>query len=283
MNGIVFLALTIIFSSGVALTVKVANTKGLNLWHFLVVNYAVCTGSLMAWGAWQHIGSISPKIWFLGIFVGCMYVVCLWLFDKAMTAGGLALSTTLMRLSAAIPTLGSLIFYSEKAHAYQLVGIALAFLCLPLASREPLLSGNPARNAWHGMAWGALLFIAYGVTDFSFKVMAELEPLADPKAFMIPIFGTALLLTLPSLLKQGKPDNPCLIWGTLLGATNVLTTYFWFKALAQIPGSIAFPTLGLGVIAITTLAGLTIWHEKLRPANVAFLALACIAVFLINA
>lgn len=282
MNGIVFLALTIVFSSGVALTVKVANTKAINLWHFLVVNYAVCTVSLMAWGAWQHIGSISPKIWSLGIFVGCMYVACLWLFDKAMTAGGLALSTTLMRLSAAIPTLGSLIFYSEKAHVYQIVGIALAFLCLPLASREPLLSGNRARNAWHGMVWGALLFAAYGVTDFSFKVMAELEPLADPKAFMVPIFGTALLLTLPSLLKQGIPGKPCLIWGTLLGITNVLTTYFWFKALAQIPGSIAFPTLGLGVIAITTLAGLTIWHEKLRPANYVFLALACIAVFLIN-
>jgi len=61
-----------------------------------------------------------------------------------------------------------------------------------------------------------------------------------------------------------------------------LTTYFWFRALAHIPGSIAFPTLGLGVIAITTLAGLMIWHEKLRPANYLFLGLACLAVLLIN-
>ena len=255
---------------------------GLNLWHFLVVNYAVCTVVLMAGAPGSTSGSISPKIWLLGIFVGCMYVVCLWLFDKAMTAGGLALSTTLMRLSAAIPTLGSLIFYAEKAH-----GLSDNRHCpcifLP-APGEPgtIVSAECARNAWHGMIWGTLLFIAYGVTDFSFKVMAEMEPLADPKAFMVPIFATALLVTLPTLLKQGKPDKPCLLWGTLLGATNVLTTYFWFKALALIPGSIAFPTLGLGVIAITTLAGLTIWHEKLRPANVAFLALACIAVLLIN-
>ena len=282
MNGIVFLALTIVFSSGVALTVKAANHRQVNLWHFLVVNYAVCTVSLMAGGGWRHMGSISPLIWLLGIFVGCMYVVCLWLFDKAITTTGLALSTTLMRLSAAIPTLGSLIFYAEKTNPVQLMGIVLAFGCLPLASREPMHSRNQASEALKGMIWGILLFAAYGVTDFSFKILAELDPQADPKAFMVPIFTTALLVTLPTLLKQGKPKKPSLIWGALLGAVNVLTTYFWFKALAQIPGSIAFPTLGLGVIAITTLAGLTIWREKLRPANYAFLALACISVLLIN-
>jgi drug/metabolite transporter (DMT)-like permease len=132
------------------------------------------------------------------------------------------------------------------------------------------------------MSWGILLFMAYGVTDFSFKILAEMEPTADPKTFMVPIFSTALLVTLPALLKKEKPDKRSLMWGTLLGTVNVLTTYAWFRALALIPGSVAFPTLGLGVIAITTLAGLTIWHERLRFANWAFLALACIAVLLIN-
>ena len=282
MNGLLFLCLTITFSSGVALTVKAANHQQVNLGHFLVVNYAVCTGSLMASDGWRQIEAISWQVWSLGIFVGCMYVVCLWLFDKAITAAGLALSTTLMRLSAAIPTLGSLLFYAEKSSPVQMIGMALAFCCLPLASREPLFSRQRAVKALRGMVWGVLLFAAYGVTDFSFKILAELDPQADPKFFMVPIFCTALLVTLPTLLKQGKPGKPSLVWGSLLGITNVLTTFFWFKALALIPGSIAFPTLGLGVIAITTVAGLVIWHEKLRPANYIFLALACISVFLIN-
>ncbi|MEN8245009.1 MAG: EamA family transporter [Thermodesulfobacteriota bacterium] len=282
MKGIVFIALTIVFSSGVALTIKAANHQRVNLGHFLVVNYAVCTASLMVSGGWRLAGSISPQVWLLGIFVGCMYVVCLWLFDRAITAAGLALSTTLMRLSAAIPTLGSLIFYAEQTGIVQIAGMALAFCCLPLASREPLISRQGATQALKGMSWGILLFLAYGITDFSFKILAEMEPAADPKAFMVPIFSTALLVTLPALFKKGKPDKLSLMWGALLGAVNVLTTYFWFRALAHIPGSVAFPTLGLGVIAITTLAGLTIWHEKLRAANYFFLALACISVFLIN-
>ena len=282
MNGLLFLCLTILFSSGVALSMKAANHRQVNLGHFLVVNYAVCTTTLMPSGGWRHVGSISLQVWLLGIFVGCMYVVCLWLFDKAITAAGLALSTTLMRLSAAIPTLGSLIFYAEQAHFLQIVGMVLAFCSLPLASREPLFSKHGKTKPLKSMMWGILLFGAYGLTDFSFKILAEMDPLADPKAFMVPIFGTALLITLPSLFKQGRPEKDSLLWGTILGVTNVLTTFFWFNALAHIPGSIAFPTLGLGVISITTLAGLMIWHEKLRPANYAFLTLACISVLLIN-
>ena len=67
-----------------------------------------------------------------------------------------------------------------------------------------------------------------------------------------------------------------------LGTTNVLATYFWIRTLTYLPGSVAYPMLGLGVIALTTLASLLIWHEKLRPANYAFLTLASVSVFLIN-
>lgn len=282
MNGIVFLALAVIFSSGVLMTMKVANTLKINLWQFLAVNYMVCSAVLLAWGAWNGLGFHLPVLWGLGVFVGIMYVLSLWLFNKAITVAGLALSTILMRLSAAIPTLGSLIIFSENATWYQVMGIVLTFLCLPLAGREPRPSERGLREVWKGMIWGLLLFTVYGVTDFAFKVQAELAPTADPKAFMAIIFSTSLILTLPRLLKGSRPDNACLIWGFVLGAVNMLATYFWIRTLAHLPGSVVYPTLGLGVIALTTLASLFIWREKLRPANYAFLALSCVAILLIN-
>ena len=70
MNGLLFLCLTVVFSSGVALTMKAANHQQVKLGPFLVVNYAVCTGALMASGGWRHVGTITLEIWFLGIFVG---------------------------------------------------------------------------------------------------------------------------------------------------------------------------------------------------------------------
>lgn len=282
MNGISFLALAITFSSGVAITMKIANAKGLNLGQFLAVNYLVCTVGLLGWGAWRTLGQNSLFIWSLGILVGVMYVLCLWLFNRAISAGGLALSTTLMRLSAALPTLGSLLLFAEQANHFQILGIVLAFFCLPLASKEPLRLDQAGKEALKGMIWGLLLFAAYGMTDFAFKIQAELEPLADPNAFMATIFGTALVLTFPQFFKKDRPSRHCLIWGFLLGTTNVLATYFWIRTLVHLPGSVAFPTLGLGVIAVTTLASLLIWRERLRPSNYAFLVLASVAVLFIN-
>jgi multidrug transporter EmrE-like cation transporter len=99
---------------------------------------------------------------------------------------------------------------------------------------------------------------------------------------MIGIFGTALLISLPGLLRNPQPSTTTLLWGALLGAANMLATYFWIRTLAVLPGSIAYPTLGVGVIAVGTLAGLVIWKEKLRPANVLFLILASLSILLIN-
>ena len=282
MEGVLYLLLAVLFSSGVALSMKAANSRAVNLWQFLAVNYVVCTVGLLAWGAWQTLGDNSIFIWYLGIFTGVMYVLSLWLFNKAISAEGLALSTTLMRLSAAIPTLGSLIFFSETTGFFQAVGIGLAFLCLPLACKEPLHFKKDGKNAFKGILWGLLLFGVYGITDFIFKIQAELEPLADPKAFMATIFGTALIFTLPRLKGLKPPGRSCLGWGIVLGTTNVLATYFWIQALSHLPGAVAYPTLGLGVIGVTTIISLLFWKERLRPANYLFLAMACVAVFMIN-
>ena len=161
MNGVTSIALAIAFSSGVAITMKVANAENLKLGQFLAVNYLVCSLGILGWGAWRTLGFNSPFIWSLGIFVGIMYVLCLWLFNRAIASGGLALSTTLMRLSAAIPTLGSLILFAEQTNLYQILGIVLAFICLPLASKQPLRFDQAGKEAMKGMLWGLLLFAAY--------------------------------------------------------------------------------------------------------------------------
>mgnify|MGYP006282961001 CR=1 FL=1 len=281
MSAIFYLILSIISSSGVALTMKIADHLAIEHGPFIAVNYLVCTVTVLAWGGWEGLGSNSVLIWGLSAFIGAMYVLSLWLFNRAIAAEGLALSTTLMRLSAAIPTLGSLILFAERATLFQIIGIAIAFLSLPLASKEPLRFGRGGRESYKGVVWGFLLFAVYGITDFSFKIQAELEPLADHKAFMTGIFTVALLLTLPRLTRKGLPKL-CLVWGIVLGAANMLATYFWIRTLAELPGSVAYPTLGLGVIIVTTVVSLAFWKEKLRLANRFFLALSSVAILLIN-
>lgn len=282
MSGFVYLFLGVFFASAMAMMMKVADSMNLNIGQFLAFNYMVCSLVLFFSGAWQGYGLDSTFIWIIGVFIGFMYVFSLWLFDKAIASSGLALSTTLMRLSAALPTLGSLIIFSEQANRYQVLGIVVAFLILPLANKECLHFTKFGKEAWKGMVWGGLLFAIFGLTDFTFKVQAEVLPLPDPKALMAIIFSTALLLTLPQLFRGNRPSKPCFFLGVALGVMNVLGTYFWILTLSSLPGTIAYPTTGLGIILVTTLVSLFIWGEKLRPANYAFLVLASLSVILIN-
>ena len=282
MKGSSLLLMTVISSSSVALILKAAGTRKIPIWGLIASNYFVCSLSTLIWGGWQTIAGASPLLWGLSVFTGSMYVLSLWLFHKAISADGLALSTTLMRLSSALPTLGSLLIFREGTSPLRAAGIALAFLSLSLAGREPLRLPKRGQRLNPGITWGLLLFGAYGVTDFTFKIQAELIPDAHPQAFMIGIFGTALLISLPGLFRDPQPSTTTLLWGALLGAANMLATYFWIRTLAVLPGSIAYPTLGVGVISVGTLAGLVIWKEKLRPANVLFLILASLSILLIN-
>jgi len=281
-TGVAFLALAVIFSSGVAMSMKVANIRGLNFGQFLAVNYSVCILWLLSRGALHAQGLDSPLLWCLGLFIGVMYVLSLWLFDRSIAATGLALSTTLMRLSSTLPTLGSLLIFGEQLSGFQVAGILLAFSCLPLAGKEPLRFDGTGKKMLKGIIWGLLLFLVYGLTDFMFKVQAELSPLANPNGFIAIIFGTALCITFPLLFKGKRPGRDCIFWGCILGSTNVLATHFWIFTLAHLPGSIAYPSLGLGVISVTTFASLLFFRETIRPANYVFLILSAAAVCLIN-
>jgi len=178
--------------------------------------------------------------------------------------------------------IGIFILFSEPTTLFQLMGIVLAFLILPLAGREPIQFDLSGKKALSGIKWGLFLFVAYGITDFMFKIQAEFIPSTEPKAFMTGIFATALVLSLPYLKKDVPSLMPCLFWGVILGLSNMLATYFWIRTLQSIPGTVAYPTLGIGVILMTTLATQMLWKEKLRLANYSFLILACIAVLLIN-
>ena len=119
MSSFFYLTLSILFSSGVALTMKAANAGKVPFWPLLGINYLVCTICLLAWGGAQTLEQNTPLTWGLSVFIGTMFVFCLWLFNKAISAQGLALSTTLMRLSAVIPTLGSLFFFFEATNKQQ--------------------------------------------------------------------------------------------------------------------------------------------------------------------
>ncbi len=282
MIGILFIFLAVVASSGLAMTVKTANAKGLPFGKVLATNYLVATLTPLITSGGTISGFDSILIPGLGVLIGSLYVLSLRLFDKAIVVMGLALPSALMRMSAILPTLGSLVFFHEQLNLYQMLGIVLAFSSLPLAGNDPIRFDRAVMFGFKGLKWGLLLFIVYGFASFIFKLHAEWTVNDDPRGFITVIFGTALVITSPHFFKKSDQTKPALVCGGILGITNILATYFLVRALACLPGFIVYPSIGVGVIALTTLAGLYIWREKLRPANYVFLCMAGLAVLMIN-
>ena len=97
------------------------------------------------------------------------------------------------------------------------------------------------------------------------------------------IFGTALLLGwLTILLRREKVQLRMVLLGMLLGIPNVLSTLFMLGALRHLPGMVAFPVNSLGIMILSTLAGVLIWKEKAGRGMVAAMLLAVGAIVFIN-
>ncbi len=278
-----FLLLSICCSVAVAHVFKYAESKHFPTFPLLSVNYFM--GSLIAlWGAGFHLSPESLRSVFgLGIPLGALFVWCFVVFIWTVRELGMVIPVSLMRLSAVIPTLGSIMFFSEQPSGYHLAGLILAFIALPLASREPLLGARWRSVLRKGFGWGLVLFVSFGLTDFLFKVQIEMFPIGNIFELLSVIFPVALLITVTvALIRREKYSRPVVLTGAALGVLNVFSAYFFISALGELPGIIVYPSNGIGIISLSVVVAMVVWKERPALRNYGFFVLAAIALLLIT-
>ena len=122
-----------------------------------------------------------------------------------------------------------------------------------------------------------------GSGDLSLKVFRELFPAESTPGFILMVFGVSSLITLALVILRGvRINRRIVLGGILLGIPNFSAAYFILNVLQVYPGAIAFPLNNIGIIALSTLAGLFIWRERPRRRTWAALSLAVAAVVLLN-
>lgn len=301
-----FLLLSIVCSVSVAHLLKYAEGKTLPTFGLLAVNYLVA--SLVAfvggsselfslrdsqgethlsldafWANSSHLlHRFSAPLILLGMVVGVLFVCNYLLMILTIKRLGVTIPVSLMRLSAVLPTFGSIVFFAERPNIFQLAGIFLAFLSLPLASEERIAFSNLVQIMENGFGWGLLLFLIFGVANFIFKIQRELFPLENPDHFLILIFLTAFLVSASVAVWQKTPITRTVVsFGTVLGILNLFASYFLMKALQTLPGIVVYPTNGIGIIVLSAITSLLLWQERLKRSNYGFIALAATALLLI--
>ncbi len=292
-----FLLLKVVAAVGMGVTLKQADTKGIDRLPLIRINYAVA--AVLAFLAVVATGapSISRPTAILAVVTGGLFVAGLLCWTRAMQAAGLALSVVVMRTAIVIPLLASAIIWQERPGPVQLTGAGLALLALVLvlwdtarpaddSDSAAVPGGTPANRPFHllGKAfWLAALFLVDGLVMIPAQVFRKELPQAENLPFQTVIFVSAFFVT-TLLYYLGRPrvTPGSLRLGALLGAANLGNYLFLVMALASLPGVVVFPVMAAGEVGLAALAGTLIWHERVRPRAWAGIALTVIALILVQ-
>ena len=277
-----FLLLSIFCSVGIAHLFKFVEGKPITTFGLFATNYFVgaCIAVSGSYQEFQQIRTL-PFI-LLGMLVGVLFVCSYVLMTLTIGKLGVTIPVSLMRLSAVLPTFGSILFFAEVPQPLQVLGIVLALLSLPLTSEERILFTNPKKILENGFGWGIMLFVVFGTANFIFKIQRELFQMNNPYYFLAIIFVTALVVsTGVAIYQKARITRYVIGYGVILGVLNLFASYSLMWALQDLPGIVVYPINGVGIILLSAVTSILLWKERLTRSNYAFIALASIALLLI--
>lgn len=204
----------------------------------------------------------------LGV-LGVLFVSMFILTGEAARKMGIGLTGMLTKLSVVLPVGFAALFLREPVRPLQGLGI-LAGLGAIVAIHIPYLQGGGWRSLVQAARLGLLLWLGNGVIDILFKVLQPrwevLHTLQVPLLIMsvagiLGVLWHALKDMLPHLYQRR-------VWlsALLLGSTNLLSIFFYLKALGSLPAVQFFLWNNLGIVLLSGLAGLLFFRERLTPA-----------------
>jgi drug/metabolite transporter (DMT)-like permease len=145
-----------------------------------------------------------------------------------------------------------------------------------IARRSSLITSS-------ALLWLLLLFLADGLVMIPALVFRKEMPLSETMPFQTIIFVAAFAVTsVLYYLRQPRLEPETLKWGALLGATNFGNYLFLVLALTALPGLVVYPVIAAGEVGLLAIAGVVLWKEKVGVRSWLGIALAVIAIILIQ-
>ena len=280
-----YLILSILVSTAIVIIFKYIERLRIDTFIAIVINYFTCLslGYFLSDTSNLALSDISQSSWLLpAIIIGVNFIVIFNIIGMTSQKIGISVASITGKMSVIIPILFSILYYSEPTSYLKIGGIILALLAVVLTIiRKHSL--NIDRRLFF---LPILLFLGTGATDILIKYTEQEHLNAD----LLPLF-TAILFTISSLsgvtysiLKGYKfkhyLSGRTLIIGIILGFCNYGSIYFFLKALklSGIDSSIVFGLNNIGVVALSVIFGLFLFHERLTKLNWLGVVLSVVAI-----
>ena len=266
----VYLLLSILSSTVIAITFKLQDRLGIKLFPIIVINYLVAT--LMGFSVLQvnwTVGQVITRPWVLTAFlVGIMLIIGFFVIGLSIQRAGISATIVASKMSVVIPILFSIIAFHELVTSLKVIGLVLAIAGIVLTVYP---AGKQSQRGQ--LLLPLLLFLILGVIDSLVKlgqtqVEEQFVPLFTALSFgMSAIIGLGISLvrkTLSELMQWRE-----IVAGIILGLANWGSMYFMMQALGKsgLDSSVVFGINNIGVISLSVILAFIFFRESLRTIN----------------
>lgn len=250
--GYIYLYLSILFSVVIANMLKMYEKHGYSSSKLLFLgNYIIA--SLFSFAVSGFSLQITKTDLSVTFAAGFLFLGGFLLFISNISKNGLSVSTSTFRVSYVIPVVLSILFFREHANIFNYAGILLivaSFIILGYKNGRikivPLI----------------LLFLFAGGADFCPKLFMYLSK-SPMGTFLTFTYAFAFIFNLAAIiLWREKFSLRKFLLGFTIGIPNMLTTFFFMKALAYMKAPVAYALLASNVVLFTLITDRLIWRSS---------------------
>jgi hypothetical protein len=282
-----FLALSIVLNSLIFALFKVFGLKNINTFHAIVANYFVCviTGTLFT-GIHNVLNQPYNSTWiYIALVLGAVFIVIFYLMALTAQKFSMAAASIASKMAFVMPVLFSLYILRIESNFlwYNFIGVGLALIATYMSSASSsshLIVGS--KFIW---LLPVFVFLGNGLIDVTINY-TNLNFINETNVRVFPIYiflSAAVIGGLVLLFKGERITLRSITAGIALGIINYFTVFAFLKALGQLNnnGAFVFPIFNTGIVVLSALIGLVVFHEKLSTLNKLGIAAAVVAIALV--
>jgi len=281
---LIYLALSILSSTGIFVLFKLFNKYNINTLQAIVVNYiTACICGLLLFEGDIVPSEIIHTTWFYGAFgLGFLFISIFNVMALTAQKNGLSVASIASKMSVVIPVIFGIVVFKESVGFQKIAGILLALIAVYLTSVKSSDKAVLTKSIYLPI----ILFFGSGVIDTSVNYFAPDDKIP---LFSASIFGFAfligfLVLVFKALKHRQYFQLKSLPLGMVLGVVNYASIYFLLKALRidGLESSTLFTVNNVAIVAFSTLVGLLLFKERISTKNWIGIGLALISIALVT-
>jgi drug/metabolite transporter (DMT)-like permease len=289
-----FLILCILSSTGIFIVFRSLERFSIPSFPIIVINYLTATVLGFAINRTGFdIQTIINSNWLsMSILIGILFILMFFLVALSSRRAGISVTTVAAKMSVILPIIFSMVLDpADKINLWKSVAIISALCGVFLTVYKP---GKKSVNR-AVLYIPLILFVGMGIVDSLVK-FAQFRFVNDPDTALFSgvlflnafLTGVVILIFTPRYLPHFvKPSRWG--WGVLLGGVNFGSIYFLMRALNYvapsgrgIDSSVIFGVNNTGIVALSILAGLILFRERLSLINWVGVSLSALALILFS-